>query len=306
MRHISNHLMVLESLTNPVSAEKRPLQMILLGFSYASVAMFLSLWIFYQYSSLVMVFLTVLASIPIVYNTIRFEEKKDENETDELILLKEHFKALKVFIFLFFGFTIAYVFWYVFFPQITGALGFVLPFFHTPADGNSVLFQTQTETFYNINGGVTGLSIQASEFVKILLNNTKVLIFCLIFSFIYGLGAIYILAWNASVIGAAVGLFIRKNIDAIVASSGPAKAAAYVQIIALGFLKYSLHGVLEILAYFIGGLAGGIISIAVIKHSFGSKKFETALWDASDLIIISIIVLVVAALIEVFVTPLVF
>ena len=71
-------------------------------------------------------------------------------------------------------------------------------------------------------------------------------------------------------------------------------------------LKYSLHGLLEILAYFVGGLAGGIISVAVIRHNFGTRKFERILWDASDLIIISVVVLVVAAILEVWVTPMVF
>jgi len=298
--------MVLESLTNPVSAEKRPAQMLLLGMLYASIAIFLSLWIFYKYSSLIMVFLTVFASIPIVYNTIRLEEKKDEQETDEFILLKEHTKALKVFMYLFLGFAIAYVLWFVFFAQITGALGFILPFFDVPPDGHTVLFQTQTETFYSINSQVTGMHSSISEFTRILLNNVKVLIFCIIFSFVYGIGAIFILAWNASVIGAAIGVYIRSNLETIIATSGTAKASAYIQIFTIGFLKYSLHGILEILAYFVGGLAGGIISIAVIKHSFGSKKFETVLWDASDLMVISIVILIVAGLIEVYITPLVF
>ena len=59
-------------------------------------------------------------------------------------------------------------------------------------------------------------------------------------------------------------------------------------------------------AYFAAGLAGGIISIAVIKHDFGTQKFEHVLLDSVDLILVAVFLLVLAGLIEVFVTPLLF
>ena len=43
--------------------------------------------------------------------------------------------------------------------------------------------------------------------------------------------------------------------------------------------------------------------MAIIRHDFGTANFEKVLLDASDLILISIFVLFVAALLEVFVTP---
>jgi len=292
--------MVLESLINPVRAEKMPLQMVALGFLYTSVSIMLALWIFYEYSSLVMVFLTVFASVPVVYNTIRFEEKKDEEETSEKKLLYEHSKALKVFICLFIGFSLAFALWYVFLP-ILGNI-----FTNMPHDTVDVLFSTQTDTFNNINARAVGMFAKFGEFTKILFNNMRVLIFCILFSFIYGLGAIFILAWNASVIGAAIGMHITRGIEALSGSTGMVKLAGILQVFTIGLFKYSLHGLLEILAYFVGGLAGGIISVAVIRHNFGTRKFERILWDASDMIIISVIVLIVAAFVEVWVTPMVF
>jgi len=56
-------------------------------------------------------------------------------------------------------------------------------------------------------------------------------------------------------------------------------------------------------AYFVAGLAGGIISIALIKHNF---KEDKVFIDALDLILISLGILVVAGFVEVFVTPLFF
>ena len=67
--------MVLESFISPEGAERRPFELFFIGFFYASVAVLLSIWIFKQHSSLVMVFLTVFACIPLMYNTMKQEEK---------------------------------------------------------------------------------------------------------------------------------------------------------------------------------------------------------------------------------------
>ena len=109
--------MVLESLLNPLGAEKRPWEMLFLGFIYSSIAVLLSLWIFKDQASLIMVFLTVMACLPIVYSTMRLEESKDLEISKERALLKEHNKAIVFLMFLFFGITLSFVTWYVFCPQ---------------------------------------------------------------------------------------------------------------------------------------------------------------------------------------------
>src|SRR3989344_2760474 len=108
--------MVLESLINPKKAEGKPFELFFIGLIYSSVAMFLSLWIFKDQASLVMVFLTVVASIPLIHHTLKYEEKKDKIITKEIPLLKEHAKAIAFFTFLFFGFVVAYSIWFVFLP----------------------------------------------------------------------------------------------------------------------------------------------------------------------------------------------
>lgn len=283
--------MVLESLTTPFKAENRPGILVLWGFVYCSVAIGLSLWIFKSYSSLIMVFLTVMASIPLIYNTIKMEEEKDLQDMGERWLLKEHGKALMVFMALFIGITLAYTLWYVILPSET----------------ITVLFETQMATIQSINPGVTGNAITGLDsFTRIFLNNVKVLIFCILFSFIYGSGAIFILTWNASVIGAAMGNFIRSNLAYYSGLIGLDKFAQYFQVISIGLLKYVIHGIPEILAYFVAGLAGGIISVAVMRHDFATRKFEHILLDSADLILISLLLLFVAGFLEVWITPVIF
>jgi uncharacterized membrane protein SpoIIM required for sporulation len=277
--------MVLESIINPLRAEKKPWSMFFIGAAYSSIALFLGNWIFNEYASLIMVFLTTMACIPLLYKTMRAEEKKDTEIGPESALIKEHSKAIIFLTFLFLGITAAFALWYVVLPS-----GFVQ---------NS--FRSQTLTIQSINTRITGDALNIKTLTNILLNNLKVLIFCILFSFLYGAGAIFILTWNASVIATAIGNFIRTNIAAKTAS-----VASYFQVVSLALLRYMIHGIPEIVAYFIGGLAGGIISVAVIRERFGTRRFEKIIFDSSDLIILAVLILVLAALIEVYITPILF
>lgn len=282
--------MVLESLVTPLTAEERPWQMFFLGILFSLVGIGFSVWVFEGQSSLVMVFLIVMASIPIVFNTMRLEERKDEMEYSETYLLKEHAKALSLFMFLFAGIVVASAVVYVFAPE----------------ESLNTLFSVQTQAIMDVNSRVSGSVINPDALPLIFLNNLKVLIFCILFAFVYGVGAIFILVWNATVIGVALGDFIRSQLGSLASVFGYLSTAHYFQVISLGVLRYATHGALEILAYFIAGLAGGIISISVVRHNFGTPKFDRILLDSAGLMIMSLVVLFVAAVVEVYVTPLFF
>lgn len=283
--------MVLESLLNPLRAEKKPWEMFFLGLGYSSIAILMSLWIFKDQASLVMVFLTVMACVPIVYNTMKLEESKDLEISNEKALLKEHNKAIIFLMFLFFGITLSFVAWYIFLPS----------------DTLNIVFDTQINTIQSINNQVSGnVYKQFSTFTKIFLNNIKVLSFAILFAFIYGAGAIFILTWNASVIGTAIGNFIRSNISQYAGLLGFDKFSNYFSVASIGLLRYILHGIPEILAYFYGGLAGGIISVAIIRKHYKDERFSHIVFDISEMILIAVSFLVVAAFIEVYITPLLF
>ena len=283
--------MVLESLLFPIKAEKRPWQMFFLGFLYASIGLFVALWIFRDQASLVMVFMITMAALPIFYNTMKFEESKDLIIDTESHILREHNKAISFFMYMFIGMTFACALWYS-----------VLP-----TELVNSIFDKQVGTIQTINNQVSGHVIQnLNIFSRILFNNLKVLAFSILFSFIYGAGAIFILAWNATVIGAAIGNFIRSNVSSYTNSLGFLQAGNYFHVVSIGLLKYSIHGVPEIAAYFYGGLAGGILSVAIIRKHFRTKKFPAIMVDFSELILIAIGFLVAAAFLEVYVTPALF
>src|SRR3989344_1644678 len=220
--------MVIESFINAFKAEKEPYHLFYLGFFFSSIGILLSFWVFQKHASLVMVFLTMLASVPLIYQTIKVEEKKDVDLKNEKAILKEHSKAVVFLVMLFLGMTASFTVWYVFLPQ-------------TVAES---LFSIQTQTIIAINNDVTGNLVltspeQLNFFTKIFFNNIKVLVFCILFAFVYGVGALFILTWNASVIGAAIGNFIRTSLE---------QSSNYFHIASLGVLRYALHGIPEIAA----------------------------------------------------------
>ena len=116
------------------------------------------------------------------------------------------------------------------------------------------------------------------------------MIFTLIFSLIFGAGAIFVLAWNASVIAAAIGIFTGYDWKEI----------------PIGIARYMIHGFPEIAAYFVTALAGGIFGVGVIRNGIKSKVFLRILENTVMLLFIALIFLIIAAVIEVYFTPLFF
>lgn len=286
---------MLEALINPKRAERKPWEMFFIGLLYTAVSILLANFlfgnnlVFNKHLSILIITFTVMFSIPFMFYIIKFEEKKDEKIKKELPLLKEHSKALSALVFLFLGFLIAFSVAYIVLPR-------------TQVETN---FDSQLQTFCSINmpndidGCVQGnldistnaisptFELGMGRVASILANNFYVLIFCILFSLLFGAGAIFILAWNASVIGTAIGIYARNNIANLPA----------------GLFRYMIHGLPEIGSYFIAALAGGIISVALIRHEFKHEKFWHVLEDSTDLIILAFVVLVLAAFIEVFITP---
>ncbi len=282
---------MLEMLYNPKYSEKGPFKMFFIGVVYASLSLLLVHWFFSkdpvlgEYSGLFVVLFCVLFSILFMYFLIKQEEEEDEDVTGFWSVWKVHRDALYAFMWLFLGFIIAFAFWFI-----------ILQNFN--------LFNIQIETYcminspgniddcvknYDFTGKVVGVGAMtdSARFISILQNNVYVMIFTLVFSLLFGAGAIFILAWNASIIGAAIAIFSKYNISEI----------------PIGILRYMIHGFPEIAAYFITALAGGIFGAGVIKNGIKSRKLIRILENSVILLFIALIILVIAAIIEVYITP---
>ncbi len=286
--------MVLESIIKPITAAKKPWELFFYGLLVASIGLFLGYWIFRDKADLVMIFLTTFACMPLMFHAIRHEEKEDLLLEKETSMLKRHSRVLAFYTFLYLGMTVAFVLWYVILP----------------ADMSQVLFKQQITTIAQINApikaNVVGNAVSTTLFNKIFFNNVKVMIFCILFAFFYGAGAIFILTWNASVVAAAIGNLTKLGLAKYAGIGGVAKMAAVTQTVTYSFSRYFIHGIPEMVAYMVAGLAGGIISVAVINKDFRTENFQKIILDASTLMIIAMSILFAAAVVESYITPVLF
>jgi uncharacterized membrane protein SpoIIM required for sporulation len=299
--------MVLESIISPQGVQKHPQSTFVLGITYAAIAIILAFFIFPSDPSLSIIFLTTLAALPLLIQVLTSEEE-EEMETLEkykkLPLIKSHLDVFLVFAYMFLGFLVCFLVVYVAFPDDLANLFFTEQIktiqsilgpsgFMTPAGESST-------------GMATAAAFSAEEGLKIILiNNFKVLLFSLLFSFLYGAGAIFILAWNASILAVAMGNIIKTRIAMLGDIAGLDVVSAYFQAGSLSVLRYFIHGIPEVSAYFLGAVAGGIISAAVVKSDYKDPRFYEILLDSIDLIALASLLLIVGALLEVSVTPLI-
>lgn len=277
----------------PKRAERRPWEMFFIGAFWAFISLVFVGFVFgrdsilKEGSGLLVVIFTVISCLPFIYYIIKLEEGKDVVIDDSGRLIKEHSKAIHAMIWMFLGFVVVFSLCYIIFP-----------------DSASQNFNFQIKTFCAINSPsnydycieqhgtpvVTGAISGGNAVVKIFANNVYVLIFTIFFSLAFGAGAMFILVWNASVIAAAIGIFAKESIVNL----------------PMGLLRYMVHGIPEISAYFVGALAGGIVSVAVIRRDLRGERSWKILQDSLLLVIIAIGILVAAALMEVYLTPLLF
>ena len=285
---------MLESMINPRRAEKGPWKMLFIGLLYGSLSMVLVHFLFKgdsvlsKFSGLIVVLFCVMFSLPFMYFIIRNEEREDEEMEGFWGVWKVHGDAIYAFLWLFLGFIIAFSLWNIILqdPKLLNAQ------IETYCSINSPGSVEDCVAKYAFTSKVISSSASTStvRLTSIIGNNFGVLILTLIFSLIFGAGAIFILAWNASVISAAIGIFTKYSIKDI----------------PFGLLRYMIHGFPEIAAYFITALAGGMFGVGVARHGIGDKKFVMVLVHVGVLLLIAIAVLIVAALIEVYFTPLLF
>lgn len=281
---------MIELLMKPKRAERRPWEMFFIGMFWASVSLLLVSFVFSndsvlkEASGLLVVLFTVLCCMPFMYYIIKLEEGKDMQISDSGRLIGEHSKAISALLWLFLGLVIAFSFFYL-----------------TVPDKAPQSFNFQIKTFCAINypsnydyclekNGIpvsTGSAVGSDAVISIFANNISVLIFTIIFSLLFGAGAIFILVWNASVIAAAIGIFAQGSLSRL----------------PIAILRYMIHGIPEIAAYFIGALGGGIISVAVIRKDLRGEGMWKILQDSLILIIIAIVILFVSAIMEVYLIP---
>ncbi|MEK6875316.1 MAG: stage II sporulation protein M [Nanoarchaeota archaeon] len=283
---------MIEIILGEVDAEKNSWKMFFIGLVFASLSILLVHWFFSadivlsQYSGMIVVTFCVMFSLPFMYKMIKREEEEDEEVEGFFSVWKMHKDALYAFMWLFLGFIVAFSFWFILLQNSSLLNAQIQTYCMINSPGNIDNCVAQYDFTRQISS--TGAITKELRFLSILENNVYVMIFTLVFSLIFGAGAIFVLAWNASVISGAVGIFTKYKISEI----------------PLGVVRYMIHGFPEIAAYFITALAGGIVGVGVIRNGIRNRKFLRILENSIILLFIAILILIVAAAIEVYITPL--
>jgi len=290
---------MLESIISPGTAERKPWDMILLGFIIASISVWLGYYLagyMQAPASMLVLAVAVMALAPLMHRVIIMEEWEEEAYcTGKLTgFVTRHIDVISMYSFLFVGLLVAFSFWYV-----------VLPYEADGMPSGSEVFGIQDAAITGLQQQITGraiegapnaaaqaVAVESNKLTRLYSNNMKIMLFCFFASFLFGAGAIWLIAWNASTIGVFIGGLIRAEM----ASTSP------IQAYLTGFPYYSLSIALwaipEVLAYLVAGIAGGIVSVAVARHHFKSERFWLTVFDGMLFMIIAAFLVFLGAYVE--------
>lgn len=257
--------MVLEKLVTIREAVRNPLWMFIIGALVSVVSLFISFIVFPESVGLFTTVLVTFIMTPFMVNLLTYEAFMTELEIKKKIhqnFFQRHWDMLMIYTAFFSGMIVALSLTFIFLPDSTV----------------TKLFEDQINEIKIIRGSF----LFSSTFLKITVNNIGVLILSILFAFIFGSGAIFILSWNASVLSAAIGL--------------TAKSIGGISGIPVALVTYLPHGIFEIVAYFLGGIAGGILSAVVMKRK--TDLFGVMINDSIKVLVVAISLLFIGALIE--------
>lgn len=318
--------MVLETLLPSKVAREKPHYMMLVAFLFAIVGMWLAYFIFPHSASVLTLAFIVIAAEPLIRKTLMREEDEEARRPGNPgTFLERHFDLIAMYSWFFLGLVIAYMAWYIILPGMDPHRC-VTDSFCGEFPTRDSIFSEQERQLHSIGqlretvsttGNVTlptagltplpfsGLATNGSgppgdywSVVNFLFaNNATVLLLAILFSFLFGEGALFLISWNASIIGTVMGKISAQALAAGASHDviGLLYALGYGIYHGIGFIP---HGIPEIASYYIGAIAGGIISASMAKQVYQTDEFKTVALDAAALIVIAIILLFGAAMIE--------
>jgi uncharacterized membrane protein SpoIIM required for sporulation len=273
--------MVLEGLLTPRQLETRPEQMFLVAFFSSLLGICSAYLLFPQVASFFSLVVITILTLPLMRRVFEIEEVWEEEAAmlhlPTVSLIRRHGLLIKLYLFLFLGVLFA----------------FILTFILLPKDMLPTFFKHQIDTIEGVRALVAGHAPGPSDvFLAILYNNLRVLLVITSLSLLLGAGAILEICWNASVLAVAIGNSFRKYLLA---------GFPWMHALPLSLGTYLLHGIIEMVAYFIGAIAGGILSVVMIRYRFHRVRrgtLDVVLSDFLILLLISIALLAIGASVE--------
>ena len=235
----------------------------LTGVLYAVVSAVLSLILFYSQASIAHILLASVAVAPIIFRAILIGAHVLDEEP-RLVLSVQSWLS---------GLYLSYL--------LGAILGFQLAYMFVPQPYKDALISEQIRELQALEGvklKMSGMATKEGVFWTIFINNLRVYVISILLSFFYGTGGILLLNWNASLISALLYLKLTYSVNDAVTS----------------FLSILPHGILEFLGYFMGGISGVLIGVAIIQEGWNTRLLR----DVIILVISGILLILLAAVVE--------
>jgi len=231
--------------------------MVILGFASAFV-------IFPAEFNISIITFSSLFMLPFVMRILE-TEKLGKTGTKIVDVFKRHNPIIMFFIFIFVGMTIEYT----------------LLFGLAPPNIGNVAFEQQLNLVLRSPAGYfAGPDI----FWEIVTNNIRLVFICMLLSVFYGVGAIFILNYNSSIVGMIYGSGIRTLVWGATYPVFPNP------------LWYLPHIILEVAAYLLASIAGAMMYRSI---KLGEKSYNKLMRDSMLLLAFSIILIFVAGYVEI-------
>ena len=131
------------------------------------------------------------------------------------------------------------------------------------------------------------------EIFKIFRNNFYVMMISFVLSLLYGSGALFLIILNSSIFASKLVQVIRAQI---------LSSYDFIQTFSLISCNFGIlffHMLPEMGAYLVAAISGGVLSKAVIREKFMSKKFLLVIKDSVLLLFLSIVLLMISAFLEI-------
>lgn len=274
--------MVFDEIFNIDVAERRPFISFFYGVVFTILGLFVAVLFFKRSLSLTTIFLITILLIPTLIRLLRIEEKR-ESRFGLKHFFRNHKDIAEIYLFTFLGVFAGYIL-LGFFLQSSPVYDDVFQFQNTFLEKQEGLTADLLSGFYQEKPEPSTTSLYG-----ILSNNLVFVMVCFLLSFFYGASAIFLLILNASVFASFI-LFLIRNL-----------ATNWVAEIKI-FLFFMIHLIPEVAGFLLAAIAGGVISKAVVKEDRKSEHFKNVVKDATILLLIAFVLIIIGAVLEVYVT----
>jgi uncharacterized membrane protein SpoIIM required for sporulation len=264
--------MVLESLFPEKSIENKPIEMFVVSLVVTVAAVFAAYFVFPKYAGIITPLLVAVGMAPLIYRIFEVDEEEIEEVAEDKLkvgFFRRHGETLLLFSLLFIGTFVA----------IFGIATIM------PSSFVDSVFEPQLSDIQAVQSlGAGGSVVHPGLLEMIIANNLKVMTFAFLLSFLFATGAVFILSWNASILALYIANYARAGLfgNALIATTGILP-----------------HAIVELLAYFLAGIAGGILSIGLAHEKWGSPEFKLLFKDSVLLMGLSVAAVLAGAAIEV-------